>query len=247
MKRKILPLFLACILLFGMITAVSATSVNAYIHDEADILTDQEESALERQLQSISEEYQVQVVVVTASSSMGIDPDTYVEVLYDRRAYGFGQTRDGVLLMICMDPREYRILSNGLGADAISVSDIQSISDAIVPSLRSGDYARAIGIYAEKCDSLLKDHLVFDPVSNLGIALVIGLVVGLIVALSLKGQLKSVHKQYRADGYVRQGSMGLTVCKDLYLYRNVTRTPRQTNNSSGHRSGGSRNVGGGSF
>ena len=87
----------------------------------------------------------------------------------------------------------------------------------------------------------------FDPVSNLGIALVIGLVVGLIVALSLKGQLKSVHKQYRADGYVRQGSMGLTVCKDLYLYRNVTRTPRQTNNSSGHRSGGSRNVGGGSF
>jgi uncharacterized protein len=79
------------------------------------------------------------------------------------------------------------------------------------------------------------------------IALVIGIVAGLIVANTLKAQLKTVHMQTRAHDYVKAGSMQLTYQKDLYLYRTVQQTRKQTSNSNSGSSGGSRNVGGGKF
>ena len=63
------------------------------------------------------------------------------------------------------------------------------------------------------------------------IAFGIGLVIGLIVVLILRGQLKTVRKQNQANNYVRPGSMNLTISNDIYLYSNVIRTRRQTNNN----------------
>ena len=86
-----------------------------------------------------------------------------------------------------------------------------------------------------------------DFSKNLIICLIIGLVIGLIVVLVLKGQLKSVHQQHLAHDYVKEGSMNLTIQRDMFLYRNVTRTKRESSGSSGSGGGSSRNVGGGSF
>jgi uncharacterized protein len=66
----------------------------------------------------------------------------------------------------------------------------------------------------------------------------------------MKGQLKSVRKQNRANNYMKTGSLQVTVHRDLFLYRDITRTRKQTNSSSGgsrSSGGGSRSVGGGSF
>ena len=81
------------------------------------------------------------------------------------------------------------------------------------------------------------------------VRMMIGIAVGVIVALILKGQLKTVRAQNQANVYVKQGSMQLTVCNDMFLYRNVTRTQRQSSSSSGSSgsSGSSRSIGGGSF
>jgi len=74
----------------------------------------------------------------------------------------------------------------------------------------------------------------------------LAVVIGLIVVLILKGQLKTVHKQSRAHDYVKSGSMQVNVMNDIFLYRNVTRTAKPKNTSSGS-SGSSRSRGGGSF
>ena len=58
------------------------------------------------------------------------------------------------------------------------------------------------------------------------IALGVGLLVALIVTLIMKGQLKSVRFQRAASSYIRSGSFHLTQSYDLFLYRNVTRTPK---------------------
>lgn len=76
------------------------------------------------------------------------------------------------------------------------------------------------------------------------IALGIGLLVALIVTLIMKGQLRSVRFKHSASDYVRSGSLRLTQSHDLYLYRNVTRTPRPKNNSSHGPHGGHGGRGG---
>ena len=62
------------------------------------------------------------------------------------------------------------------------------------------------------------------------ICLAIGFVIALIVCGILWSQLKSVRFKNSASDYVRRDSLVLTLSRDIFLYRNVTRTPRPKNN-----------------
>ena len=250
MKRKCLSLFLLLALCLSLSVTVFAAAPGDFVVDDANLLTDAEEYRLAEKLQSISQTYNAQVVVVTVPSSGGVNVDYLVEDIYDGTGYGYGPGHDGILLMVCMSPREYRILSNGFAADAITMSRIDAIGEYIVSDLSDGDYDDAFHGFADRCDYYLNGHLNGFPFRfglNLAIALAIGLLAGLITALVLKGQLKSVRQQHQADVYMKSGSMNITASHDLFLYRNVHRTKKETSSSSRSGGGGSRNVGGGSF
>jgi uncharacterized protein len=74
--------------------------------------------------------------------------DTFVEDVYDSMNMGCGENRDGVLLLVCMESREYRILSNGYAGEAIGIDQIDAISEAIVSNLSDEDYADAFITFA---------------------------------------------------------------------------------------------------
>ena len=219
------------------------------LYDEADLLTDSEEAALMGKLAAVSTGYEAQIVVVTMASMDGGNIDTYVDYVYDSMGFGYGENYDGVLLLVCLDPREYRILSNGFAGVAIDPDDISKISDEIVENLSGGDYAGAFDEFVDECAYYLDGHIngfPFNAGKSLAISLIVGVVIGLIVAFVLKGQLKSVHSQSRAQEYVKNGSMHVNLSNDMFLYRTVTRTKKQSSSSSG--SGGTaRSKGGGSF
>lgn len=252
MKRKLIPLLLFLTLCLGLAASVSASNTD-FLYDDANLLTASQERTLREMLQDISHTYDAQIVVCTVSSTPGGSADYYLDHLYDSMGFGYGANRDGVLLLVCMDLREYRILSNGFAGVAINDYDIENISDAIVSDLSDGDYAAAFETFAEECAYYLQGYVYgypFEAGTSLMISLAIGLVVGLIVVLVLKGQLKTVHQQSRANDYVKAHSMKVTVRNDIYLYRNVVRTKKETSSSSGsgsRSSGSSRSRGGGRF
>ena len=118
----------------------------------------------------------------------------------------------------------------------------------IVSDLSDGDYAAAFDEFAEQCDYYLDGHINGFPFNfgkNLLICLIIGIVAGVVVAFVLKGQLKTVRKQNQANVYVKPGSMQVTVRNDFFLYREVSKSRKESSSSSG--SGSSRSTGGGSF
>ena len=249
MKRILLSAIL--VLVFCVSLAFPVFAEEYLVFDEADLLSDSEELALTEKLMDISHEYNAQIVIATVASMDGADIDEFLEYVYDSMGFGYGENYDGVFLLVCMDPREYRILSNGFAGVAIDTGDIDTIGSAIVPDLSDGNYASAFDTFADKCEYYLNGHLNGFPFNfgkNLLICLVIGIVAGVIVAFALKGQLKSVRKQNQANVYVKPGSMQVNVHRDLFLYRNVTRTKKASSSSSGGSSGGSsRSTGGGSF
>ena len=220
------------------------------LYDEADLLSAAEEEALNQKLAEISYTYNAQIVIATLDSLDGIDMDDFVDFVYDSMGLGYGEDHDGVLLLVCMDPREYRILSNGFAGVAIDPDDIDTISNQIQPHLSDGDYAEAFETFADKCAYYLDGHLngfPFNAGKSLAISLIIGVVVGLIVVFVMKGQLKTVRKQHQANVYVKTGSMQVNISNDIFLYRTVSRTERQKNDSSGSSGGTARSKGGGSF
>lgn len=249
MKRKLFSALLVLILCLSLMISVSAADVDC-VYDDARLLSSQEETELRRELERIGDKYAAQIVVVTLESSDGYYIDSLVDDIYDGMDFGYGSDRDGVLLLICMDIREYRILSNGFASEAIDENAIENICDKIEPDLKEGDYENAFEEFADQCEYYLNGYLngfPFEFGTNLVIALGIGIVTGLVVVFVMKGQLKSVRKQDRANNYVKSGSMNVRVSNDLFLYKKVTRTKKASSSSSRSSGGSSRSKGGGSF
>ena len=247
-KTSILLVFLMCITL--SVTAFASEGASR-LYDGADLLTDAEESSLLNRLDSVSEKYQVDFVIANVETVGNLTSDQYVEAFYDDNGYGYGADRDGVLLLLAMEERDYRILSNGLGAKAISDGDIENIGNKITSSLSAGDYADAFDKFVDECEYQINGEIngfPFDFAKNLMISLAIGFVIAFIATGIMKGQLKSVSKQLAATEYTKQGSMKVTTKNDLFLYRSVDRYKKETSSSSSSgSSGSSRNVGGGKF
>lgn len=250
MKGRMTVICLLVILCISAAFPVVYASDTAALYDGADLLTDVEEEAIVQKLEAVSAKYEAQIVIATIAALEDESIDEYINTLYDKMGFGYGDNRDGVLLVVCMDPREYRILSNGYAADAIEMDTIDAIGEEMVPNLSGGDYTAAFLTYIDECEYYLDGHLngfPFDFTLNLGIAVAIGLLVGLITATVLKGQLKTVRKQYKADSYVKKGSLQVTMNRDVFLYQEISRIKKESSDSKSSKSGSSRNVGGGSF
>ncbi len=69
---------------------------------------------------------------------------------------------------------------------------------------------------------------------------VTGLLASLVYVSRERRKLRSVNAKYQASEYYRKGSMDLTESRDIFLYRNVSRTriQRSTPSSGGHSHGG---------
>ena len=253
MKHKIisaLALVFALCLTLAIPAFAESCIPDTAVEDGAKLLSREEERELTEKLESISQAYGSRIVIATFYTIGNDDVDDYIQNYYDGNDLGYGATNDGILLLLVMDIREFRILSNGAAADALTMARIDKITDAITPDLSDGNYYEAFDTFAEKCEYYLDGEVngfPFEAGKTLLIALAVGLVIGLIVAYSLKAQLKSVRMQTRAHDYLKQGSMHLTHQSDLYLYRTVNRTRRQSSSASRSGSSGSRNVGGGKF
>ena len=253
MKKKLFALVLALCLMAAMVLPVWAAT-DAFVYDSARLMSTEEARDLSRKLAGLSAEYEAQIVVITVHEG-DADADMLVNAVYDDMGLGYGDTYDGVLLLMCMDAREYRILSNGYCGEAIDNFDIDFISDAIVDDLSDGNYAQAFDTFADECAYYLDGYINGFPFRfgrNLTIALVIGLVAGLVVASVLKAQLKTVRQEDRAHNYVKSGSLNIRVRNDVFLYRTVNRVRKASSSAGGssgssRSSGGSRSVGGGSF
>lgn len=255
MLKKILSVIIVLSLCVALsVTALAADSMPR-LYDGADLLTAAEESELKSRMDEVSEKFKVEIVIATFETIGDAYVDDFVESYYDDNQFGFGENHDGVLLLIDMGQRDLRIISNGLGGDAISEDDIEYIGDQIAPYLSDGDYAAGFHAFVDSCEYEINGEIngfPFDPGANLLISLVIGFVVALIVTGSMKSQLKSVRKQQAATAYTKPGSMKVTTSTDLFLYRTLNRRKKETTTTSrSSRSSGSsgptRNVGGRKF
>ena len=250
---------LLCVLLLALCLAVPtfAAESNPRLVDNADLLERYEEAELLDTLDEISSRLKFDVVIVTTDTLGGKTPRAYADDYFDYNGYGYGADRDGILLLVSMEDRDWWISTSGFGIYAFTDDGIDYISDCFLSDLSDGYYADAFEIFATKCDQFVtqaREGAPFDS-SNLPkepfetfdtliIAVMIGLGIGLIATGAMKAQLKTVRKQNSAEEYVRAGSMQVNQRSDLFLYRNVTRRAKPKSSST-HTSSSGRSHGGG--
>ncbi len=250
---------------------------NPYVVDHADLLSAEEETALEEKLSEISKRQSFDVVIVTENTLDGKSPMEYADDYYDYNNYGYGENRDGCLLLLAMDTRDWWISTCGYGITALTDYGIQFVGEQFVDGLGSAhdDFYNGFIEYAETVDGLVTDAKngdIYDinnvtpytrkeeyaPENNksgIAISLVIALIVGLIVVLAVKAKYKPVKFNRGAVNYLVGGSLQLRQSYDNFLYSNVTSHRIESDSSSSgggssthtSSSGSSHGGGGGKF
>lgn len=251
MKKRIFSIFFVMLLFFLPTSMAFAAEDAPRLVDEADLLSDSEETELRDKLDEISERQKVDLVVVTVDSLEGKSPVEYADDFYDYNGYGFGDEYDGVLFLISMEERDWYISTAGYGITAITDAGREYISEKFLEDLSDGEYGAAFTTFAELCDAFITQAREGNPydvgnlpkepfpfLMNLAIALIAGFILSFIVTSVMRGKLKSVHSQSVADSYIKRDSMHLTKQSDLFLYRHVDRRKKPENDQASN-SGGS--------
>ncbi len=257
MKKKITALLFALVLC--LCTAVPAFAADGFadeyyrVNDLADLLTDSEEAALLQKLDEISQRQKMDVTVAIVNDLDGYDTAAeYADVVYEYCKYGYGAEKDGLLLLISMEDRDWAISTCGYGITAFTDADIEYIGKQIKSDLSDGNYAAAFDTYANLCDEFITKARNGESLSIIWIpvSIVVGVVLALIIVGSMKGKLKTVRSQAAANNYLKKDGLAITESSNLFLYRNVTRTKKSKENSgsgsSTHTSSSGTTHGGGS-
>lgn len=270
MKKRITIMILSLLLCIGMSMSVFAEEADQTegfadeyyrLMDIAGVLTEQEATELLEMLDETSERQKFEVVVIFNDSLEGEDIQSYSDEFYEYCNFGYGNNKDGALLLISMEEREWCITTCGYGMTVFTGDAIDYTGEQMHSSLSDGDYAKASKLFIQYTDQFVsqareghpfdKSDLPKEPLSAIWIlvSLGVGFAIAMFVVATMKGQLKSVFMQSEAGNYVRQGSMNVTESRDVFLYRKVSRTQKPKNDRSdngAHKSASGTSHGGGS-
>ncbi len=209
--------------------------------DNADLLTTEEENALCARFETLAQEYQMELAVLTVPDLEGKTAEEYADDFYDYNGYGYGENDDGMLVLYKPGEegnRYIHITTHGKGLKAFSNSVCDNIIDSMIDDLKNENYASAFNTYADLGEKYLKPNVSFIW---LLMCVVIGMLAGFIIIKSIAGKNKSVRKQTNATVYTRPGSMVVTGSYDTFIGKRLYQTPKpkSDDSSSGGSSGGS--------
>ena len=243
--KKVIAVLSALLILLAMAFPVTADQPN--VIDTAGLLTPEEIRDLEWQIDFFSEEYGMDVVILTVGSLNGYSAANYADDYYYRNGYGFGGEDSGLLFLLALNDREWYISTFGLAARDYSDDCIDEMAEYFVPLLSAGDYYGGFSLWLDQLPGYrnsgssqsMNDHP--SAKINYPVTALIGLIVAGIVILIMRSKMNTAKRQIGAREYLRQGSYHLTQMHDMFLYSHVSKTPRAKNNSS---SGGGSSHGG---
>ena len=130
--------------------------------DLAGILSDSEEEKLRKSIAALREELGVDIVILTAPDNDDYGPDTddsqrFADDFYDYGGFGYGETREGALLFLNMNPNGRDVIVSIGGDLSYSITDINSsegrdsdverLLDAMMNYLQNGQYGAAANTF----------------------------------------------------------------------------------------------------
>lgn len=238
--------------------------------DYAGVLSQEEDDKLTAQFDEIANRQKVDIVICYTNGLDGMTTADYAEALYEKNNYGYGENKDGVMLLVSFEDRDWYIATRGYAIQAFTDAGIQYIGNQIKGDLGDENYYDASEYFGQLCDEFITNAkngnaydepmgaiddgdtgFVMPPPMWILISIGVGLVVAFIVVGSMKRKLKTVNMQASANNYLKDGSLNITESSDIFLYSNVTRTEKPKNDdnngsgSSTHESSSGNTYGGG--
>lgn len=247
-KRAIILLLVLALMLALAAGAAAADTQTDYVLDEAGLLHDSERTELTQQTERIARKYGVGVYIATIDDYRSVNSEsvyTAAYTLYHKNRMGVGEGRDGIILLLSMNDRDFATFCYGeRGEGAFSDYALEMLEGEFLDDFAENDWYDGFEDYVETCAEYLQKAAEGHPVQKsmtVPILIVIGasLLIALIVVAVMWASMKNVAEKTTANAYI-SGGLQLTEQEDRFTHRTETRRKieRESSGSSSASGGG---------
>ena len=273
MKKKLFVLLFAALLLICLALPAFAEEfeVHVYVFDQDGILDAEDVAELEKEAAQFSNAYDcgIYVAVFNDMAEHGFyDIEEFSEEIYRQWNLGYGDQRDGILLVMSMAERDYDLAAHGdFGNYAFTDYGKEALADQFLDDFRRNDWASGFHDYIGSAAALIKQARDGEPFDYVGYGedsvytyqerstseklasgglggTVLGLLTALISGSSMKRKMKTAVAATDASDYVADHGVFLTAQEDRFTHATVIRQhiARDTDRDSGHSHSGGTSV-----
>ena len=236
MKIK-LKLFLLSLAIFIISAPLFAKS---RVIDSAGLLSAADAASLQDLADTISLNYNFDLVIVTENDIGNAEPKDYADDFFDYNGYGIGQERDGCLFLVVIGTRDYWFSTSGRGTGIFNDAAAAKLEKDVLNSLRNDDYYKAFAAFVKNWEKFLVidaeggHYNVFYEynVIMVAIAWLVSLGTGFLIVGIWKKSMNTALSQTQATAYITPGSLSFAVQQDQFLYSNISKIARANNSGS---------------
>lgn len=267
MNKKIFSVLLALIICLCLPTPVFASDnydYDAYVFDNANLLSSHEEQLLYNLAASYADTLQMDIVFLTYDDANGKSTMAYTDDYYDGLEGDYCYADDGILFAIDMDNREIYINTVGLAIRELDDNEIDAFLDYGYDKIVKKEYYDCLEVMAKKSlqniqsgETLNDDYYEYSKPSFKECvikALPISIILGLIVMTILLIKHNRANKQTIALKYLDKKTFKVNSKNAIFAgtrteikrgyYKQSSSSSRSSGGSS-HRSSSGRSHGGG--
>ena len=245
-RKMILSIFLAVIMIFPLSVVYGGKTL---VIDDANLMTEDEILDLNERANALSEEFNMDIVIVTTDDAEGKTTREYADDYFDYNGFGVGPDYDGFIFLLDMDNREAYVSATGIGIRYFTDERKESILDMIFEGgLPEGDYYGAALGFLEGTEYYLLRGIPSDQYNepeevikenkltstDIILSLLGGLVVGGGFVLSTKAQYRFRKKgnpySYKNNSVVHFNSNQDRLINSFVTHRIIPK-PKPTNTS----------------
>lgn len=245
MKRRIFFLLLTFMALFSLVVSAGAAEQTGaqlnYVTDAAGLFSEGENAQLEKMAETVSKKYGVGVYAVTVEdfryyNSDGVYKATYT--IYHNYTMGEGPDRDGIMLLISMDDRDWAMFCYGERCEyAFNSYGQEKLEKVFLDNFGENDWYGGFYDYIKECNSYLEKAAAGKPVRAsmfIPILIVIGLslLVSMVIVAVVWEKMNSVAKKATANVYISK-ELQLTEKTDSFTHKTTSRQKIERSSSSG--------------
>ena len=159
--------------------------------------------------------------------------------LYHANELGMGENRDGIIILLSMDERDYAMFVYGKNAEyAFNKYGQEQLEDAFLGYFGDNDWYGGASHYLDTCDEYLTlaeegDPVRKNPLPMYLIVVAASCAISGFICIMLKWKMQTVHKKVEANEYVAAGGLTLTKQYDRYTHTTETRRKIRDDSDSG--------------
>jgi uncharacterized membrane protein YgcG len=224
-----------------------------YVFDESGVLTGEQIASLNSKAEYISSMKKLNVYIWIIplvpkeyDSSVSL-VEEYVDMFYERNNLGYGEKKNGVVLMLETDDvpgkRDYLFSTYGPSRSVFTAQKRENLVEEIVPlfidALDSGNFHDVSYTFMELVESRYVSIQRSRVIFKLSVVILVPCLIALIVCSVWKRKMKSAKTATTALNYIPPGGFNLMTKQDLFLYRTVTSVRIESSSDSSSSDSGS--------